>query len=113
MIVYVNKASYAEHLALVKGNIGTGDPVLVRMHAVNVLDDVLGESSGAGVSGNVQAAMREIGEAGRGVLVLIREPTPTALSDMVRDRLGAGDAMEKQKRGNGEAMARRDGGTAV
>lgn len=92
MIVYVNKASYAEHLALVKGNIGTGDPVLVRMHAVNVLDDVLGESSGAGVSGNVQAAMREIGEAGRGVLVLIREPTPTALSDMVRDRLGAGDA---------------------
>lgn len=92
MIVYVNKASYAEHLALVKGNIGTGDPVLVRMHAVNVLDDVLGESSGAGVSGNVQTAMREIGEAGRGVLVLIREPTPTALSDMVRDRLGAGDA---------------------
>ena len=90
MIVYVNKASYAEHLALVKGNIGTGDPVLVRMHAVNVLDDVLGESSGGGISGNVQAAMREIGEAGRGVVVLIREPTPTALSDMVRDRLGAG-----------------------
>lgn len=90
MIVYVNKASYAEHLALVKGNISTGDPVLVRMHAVNVLDDVLGASSDGGISGNVQAAMREIGEAGRGVVVLIREPTPTALSDMVRDRLGAG-----------------------
>ena len=88
MIVYVNKATYAEHVALVKGNITGGEPVLVRMHAINVLDDVLGETSSGGAAGNVQAAMNEISAAGCGVLVLIREPTPTALSDMVRRRLG-------------------------
>ena len=79
MIVYVNKATYAEHVALVKGNITGGEPVLVRMHAINVLDDVLGETSSGGAAGNVQAAMNEISAAGCGVLVLIREPTQLPL----------------------------------
>ena len=33
MIVYVNTLEYAEHIALVKGDITTPEPVLVRMHA--------------------------------------------------------------------------------
>ncbi len=41
LIIYVNKVSYAEHIALVKGDPAAGGPVLVRMHALNVLDDVL------------------------------------------------------------------------
>jgi len=49
MIVYVNKVAYAEHLALVKGDVSEGGAVLVRMHALDVLHDVLGErSSGRG-----------------------------------------------------------------
>ncbi|MGG2383151.1 GTP cyclohydrolase II, partial [Salmonella enterica] len=32
--------------------------------------------------------MKAIGEAGRGVVVLIREPRPNALSDRVKRRLG-------------------------
>ena len=81
MRVYVNKAQYAEHIALIKGDVASGDdPVLVRMHALNVLDDVLGDAMG-GHSGQLQAAMAEIGKAGRGVVVLIREPRPNALSD--------------------------------
>jgi 3,4-dihydroxy 2-butanone 4-phosphate synthase/GTP cyclohydrolase II len=83
MIVYVNKVAYAEHIALVKGDVSSGEPVLVRMHALNVLDDVLG-SKARGRSGVLQAALDIIGRAGRGVAVLIREPTPTALSDRVR-----------------------------
>ena len=43
MHIYVNKVAYAEHIALVKGDITTPEPVLVRMHALNVLDDVLGQ----------------------------------------------------------------------
>src|SRR5262249_4589683 len=43
MIVYTNKVAYAEHIALVKGEISADEPVLVRMHALNVLDDVLGD----------------------------------------------------------------------
>ncbi|MFN3461400.1 MAG: 3,4-dihydroxy-2-butanone-4-phosphate synthase [Oceanibaculum sp.] len=86
MVLYVNKATYAEHIALVKGDISTPEPVLVRMHALNVLDDVLGDR-GSGKGGQLQAAMAQIAEAGRGVVVLIREPSATALSDTVRARL--------------------------
>ncbi len=87
MYVYVNKAAYAEHIALVKGDISGPEPVLVRMHALNVLDDVLGDRS-VGRGEALHAAMRAVGEAGRGVVVLIREPRPTSLSDRVRARLG-------------------------
>ena len=91
MIVYVNTASYAEHVALVKGDVTTPDPVLVRVHALNVLDDVLGDR-GAGRGDALHAAMEAIGRAGRGVVVLIREPRPTSLSDRVRARV-AGSAV--------------------
>jgi 3,4-dihydroxy 2-butanone 4-phosphate synthase / GTP cyclohydrolase II len=87
MIVYVNTVSYAEHIALVKGDISGPEPVFVRMHALNVLDDVLGDRS-VGRGEVLHSAMRMIGEAGRGVVVLIREPRATSLSDRVRARLG-------------------------
>ncbi len=98
--VYVNDIAYAEHIALVKGDIsGSDEPVLVRMHAMNLFTDVLGES-GAAKSGELQRAMEMIGEAGRGVIVIIREPTPTALSDLVgaRDETAEG----KARAGRGE-----------
>ncbi len=89
MIVYANKVAYAEHIALVKGDVTTPEPVLVRMHALNVLDDVLGAKA-RGRGGLLQAALETIGRAGRGVAVLIREPTPTALSDRVRRLMARG-----------------------
>ncbi len=87
MVVYVNKAAYAEHIALVKGDLSGPEPVLVRMHALNVLDDVLGDTS-VNRGGVLHSSMKMIGEAKRGVIVLIREPRPTSLSDRVRARLG-------------------------
>jgi 3,4-dihydroxy 2-butanone 4-phosphate synthase/GTP cyclohydrolase II len=87
MAIYVNTAAYAEHVALWKGDVATDEPVLVRMHALNVLDDVLGDR-GSGKGGELQEALRIIGEEGRGVVVLIREPAATSLSDRVRARLG-------------------------
>ncbi|HYM30198.1 MAG TPA: 3,4-dihydroxy-2-butanone-4-phosphate synthase [Candidatus Cybelea sp.] len=86
MIVYRNKVEYAEHIALVKGDLSGPDPVMVRMHALNVLEDVLGDRHGRG--GILEGAMRTIASAGRGVVVLIREPRATALSDRVRRKLG-------------------------
>ncbi len=83
LLVYANTVEYAEHLALVKGDLSGPEPVLVRMHGVDLLNDVLG---GPGWH-TVRGAMRQIGEAGRGAVVLIRETRPTGLSDRVR-RLG-------------------------
>jgi len=87
MCVYVNKVAYAEHIALIKGDLSGDAPVMVRMHALDVLDDVLGDVT-SGKSGDLQQAMRMIDEAGRGAVVLIREPYPRALSDHVKMRLG-------------------------
>jgi 3,4-dihydroxy 2-butanone 4-phosphate synthase/GTP cyclohydrolase II len=89
MIVYLNKVTYAEHIALIKGDITSDSPVLVRMHALNVMEDVLGDQSGSRGGGEVQTAMAKIAEEGRGVVVIIREPTPTTLSDRVRNLLKA------------------------
>ncbi|TVR81618.1 MAG: 3,4-dihydroxy-2-butanone-4-phosphate synthase [Rhodospirillales bacterium] len=91
MAVYVNRVAYAEHVALVMGDVATDGPVLVRMHALNVLDDVLGDTR-TGKARHLHNAMRAIGRAGRGVLVLIREPYKSSLSDRVRAALaGCGD----------------------
>ena len=78
--VYRSKVGYGEHVALWKGDLGGPDPVLVRVHALNLLDDVLGNRA-SGKSGELETALKMIGEAGRGVVVLIREPLPTSLSD--------------------------------
>lgn len=87
MYVYVNKLAYAEHIALVQGDIGTDEPVLVRMHAFNILEDVLGDRD-SGKAYHLHRAMSIIGDAGRGVVVLIREPHKASLSDRVRVKKG-------------------------
>ena len=86
LCVYVNKIEYAEHIALVKGDISGDEPVLVRMHPHTVLNDVLAEDGARGWQ--LESAMREIEKEGRGVIVLLREPRPTSLSDQVRQRIG-------------------------
>jgi len=91
LVVYRNMVEYAEHVALVKGDIAPGGPpALVRMHSLNVLTDVLGDrSSDAGY--HLHAAMRLIGERGRGVVVLLREPRRDSLSQrLTRRGLGEG-----------------------
>ncbi|MEK9754003.1 MAG: 3,4-dihydroxy-2-butanone-4-phosphate synthase [Rhodospirillaceae bacterium] len=87
MYVYTNRVAFAEHIALVKGDLAGDEPVPVRMHALNVLEDVLADGESA-KAGQLHAAMDLIGEMGRGVVVLIREPHPTALSDRLRQRMG-------------------------
>ena len=87
MFVFVNRIAYAEHIALVKGDLAADGPVMVRVHAVNLLEDVLGDA-GTGKAGEIQQVMRMIEEEGRGVLVLIREPNRTAISQRVRAKLG-------------------------
>lgn len=87
MIVYLNKVTYAEHIALIKGDITGETPILVRMHSLNVMEDVLGDQSGSRGGGELQSAMRYIADKGRGVVVVMREPTSTALSEKIRSKI--------------------------
>ena len=87
MIIYLNKVTYAEHIALIKGDITGETPILVRMHSLNVMEDVLGDQSGSRGGGELQSAMRHIADVGRGVVVVMREPTSTALSEKIRSKI--------------------------
>ncbi len=89
-VVYVNKVTKAQHVALVKGDPSTGGPITVRMHAVNLFTDTLGQRSG-GRGGEIEASMREIAQEGRGIIVLIREPLTVVLAEQ---RRRAGEAIE-------------------
>lgn len=73
MRIYADETQGAEHVVLTKGDLGSDGPVLVRMHALNPLEDVLG--IGAGHTGELQLAMRLIAAEGRGVVVLLRDTT--------------------------------------
>ncbi len=85
MYLYINTLDYAEHIALVKGDITTPEPVLVRMHAINIFTDMLAwKNYERDVLGE---AMRIVADAGRGVVVLLRQTRPTFVSDALLRRM--------------------------
>ncbi|MCT4683604.1 MAG: 3,4-dihydroxy-2-butanone-4-phosphate synthase [Roseicyclus sp.] len=86
MRIYTDETQGAEHIVLVKGDIGGDAPVLVRMHAMDPLLDVVGAGP-KGRAGEFGDAMRLIAEEGRGVLVLLRDLTM---------KLAAGDEVSPQ-----------------
>jgi 3,4-dihydroxy 2-butanone 4-phosphate synthase/GTP cyclohydrolase II len=100
LIVYANSVNYAEHIALVKGDLSQPGPVLVRMHALNLLDDVLGDIAGPH-HGELRRAMEIIGAAGRGAVVVIREPRATTLSSRVQSRSDKSPAQPPELRDYG------------
>ena len=85
--VYTNVLDGVEHVALVKGDVTTPGPVLVRVHAVDMLEDLLGEGE-SGRGDQLHRAMEAIGVAGRGVVVVLREPAPDSVSRRIRASLG-------------------------
>jgi len=84
LMVYANTMDRGEHLALVKGDLSGPEPVLVRMHAVDLLDDMTGGPHWVAV----HDAMHMISREGRGVVVLIRDHRVNALSERVRKLAG-------------------------
>ncbi len=84
LYVYETTVQPVEHLALVKGDLSAPGPVLVRVHAVNVLADLLGIGSSEGTRGAlIEKAMQEIAREGRGVIVLIRDLRPKGVSGSI------------------------------
>jgi 3,4-dihydroxy 2-butanone 4-phosphate synthase/GTP cyclohydrolase II len=93
--VFRDKATGEEQLALVHGALNADQPVLVRMHSLDLFADVLGESGRK--SGVLHGAMRMIEAEGSGVLVALHAAAPGSLSRSIDLRAGkpaeAGDAV--------------------
>jgi 3,4-dihydroxy 2-butanone 4-phosphate synthase/GTP cyclohydrolase II len=83
IVVYRNLIDRVEHIAFVMGDLGGTDPVLVRMHAVDTMNDVMGGHHLASLRG----AARLLAAENRGVVVLIRESRLTAVSERVRSTM--------------------------
>jgi len=93
--VFRDKATGAEQLALVHGSIDPTQPVLVRMHSLDLFADVLGEAGDR--AGLLQGAMRMIEAEGSGVIVALHAAAPGSLSRSADRRSGkpveGGEAM--------------------
>lgn len=69
---YINKLNGEHHVALVKGDITDGEPVLCRVHSECLTGDALG-SARCDCGQQYDAAMKMIAKEGRGVLLYMRQ----------------------------------------
>ena len=70
--MYRSRVTGLEHLALVKGNVSDGEPVLVRVHSECFTGDVLG-SERCDCGPQLHAAMEMIEREGRGAVLYMRQ----------------------------------------
>ena len=72
MLGYVNRINGEHHVALVKGDVSSDEPVLCRIHSECLTGDVFG-SMRCDCGEQLAEALRRIEKAGRGVLVYLRQ----------------------------------------
>ena len=70
--MYRSRITGLEHLALVKGEVGNGEPVLVRVHSECFTGDVLG-SARCDCGPQLHAAMEMVEREGRGAVIYMRQ----------------------------------------
>jgi 3,4-dihydroxy 2-butanone 4-phosphate synthase/GTP cyclohydrolase II len=84
MLVYATTIEYCEHIVLLLGDVSGDEPVLVRMHPVDIMDNLM-------LGPRMQmllSSFRTIATAGRGAVVMLRESSPTTYSDAVTRHRG-------------------------
>ena len=84
LIPFRQKSNGLEHIALIKGNVGDGEPVLVRVHSSCATGDICA-SSRCDCGEQLHQAMQMIEKEGRGALVyLSQEGRGIGLMDKIR-----------------------------
>jgi 3,4-dihydroxy 2-butanone 4-phosphate synthase/GTP cyclohydrolase II len=76
---FYNSATQSEQIVLQKGHVDPDRPTLVRMHALNIFDDIFGAPDRV-----LQRSMQIIGKEGSGIIVLIPQASENFLSNQVR-----------------------------
>jgi len=89
--IYENSISGEHHVALVKGQLDSRGPSMVRMHQSNVLSDLFWDAQNSR-TGLLQTSMEMISDYGKGALVVIRD---TDLTDRLKAQLKNGESMTK------------------
>ena len=89
--VYKDSVSSQEHIALVKGDVESGEPVMVRMHQVQILTDIFLDANSTR-TGELHRAMEMIASHGRGVIVALRD---TMAGAPIAERIAASSRGEE------------------
>jgi 3,4-dihydroxy 2-butanone 4-phosphate synthase/GTP cyclohydrolase II len=72
LYLYASLLENEHHVALVKGEVGSGDPVLVRVHSQCLTGDIF-SSTRCDCGGQLHRALELISAEGRGVLLYLRQ----------------------------------------
>ncbi|MDX1950083.1 MAG: 3,4-dihydroxy-2-butanone-4-phosphate synthase, partial [Rickettsiales bacterium] len=90
---------YGEHLALVKGDISGGLPILTRMHKLDVLSDIL-KLKNSNKKDILYKSLDLINKNGSGVLVILRSPDKQSLSKSLENLLTPKNAKNSSQPSN-------------
>jgi len=88
--VYLDTISHQDHAVLIKGDISSGAPVMVRMHQSNIFSDMFFEENSLR-TGELARAMELISVHGAGVVVLLRDSMPGRLAERINARVRGED----------------------
>jgi 3,4-dihydroxy 2-butanone 4-phosphate synthase/GTP cyclohydrolase II len=72
IVAFENYLDQDHHIALIKGDVNTDEPVMVRVHSQSTMADVF-YSLRSGGRNELRSALKTIQEEGRGVLVYLRQ----------------------------------------
>jgi len=100
LVCYEDHISSNVHAALVKGDVTSSEPVLVRVHVQDTLVDVMGVGS-TQLGWPLRSALQRIAAEGRGVAVVLRHP------ESPRQFINAVNALHARV---DEAASKKDGG---
>jgi 3,4-dihydroxy 2-butanone 4-phosphate synthase/GTP cyclohydrolase II len=85
LVVFENSFNGTEHVALTLGKWNEDDPVLVRMHALNIMDDVLHDAN-SDRADELEMSFRLVANEGKGAIVLIQDSWNSRFSNQIRLR---------------------------
>lgn len=83
-IIYRSKIDNSEHLALIKGDFEEGEEIPVRMHHLNVFNDIFNKEDGS-----LQKSINKISSLDKGAIVIIRQQNEP-LSNLLKGNVNKG-----------------------
>jgi len=102
LIAYEDAIDQELHLALVKGELNTDEPVAVRVHVQNTLHDSLGGTQGRGWP--LQDVMKKIDGMGTGVIVFLRQSESPREMVQAIEAMMRGDEVQKHDERHAEDL---------